>query len=184
MRHKGETTRLRLFAASTGLFPDEWMIKPAQHSIMLDVVDAIGNAMDAERALTQCRRDQLFLRWGEVNELFVPSRYVQLGFEKAFEHEHPETRELLLPKMASALEALQLGTVRDCELQAMRGGHRACVLGKKLAADFVPLDEVLEALVRAHEKFVEARRLKAHRVFRKFDANGDGVFDHGEVRAR
>ena len=53
-------------------------------------------AMDAERALTQCRRDQLYLRWGEQNELFVPVRYAIKGVERALTHEHPELREVLL----------------------------------------------------------------------------------------
>lgn len=98
--------RLKMFAAATGLFPDEGVMLGAQHTILLEVIDSIADAMDAERALTQCRRDQLFLRWGEVNELFVPSRYVVAGTP----HIHPLMRKPTHPyPCARPFKVLQQG---------------------------------------------------------------------------
>jgi len=156
---------------------------PSQHSILLEVIDQIADAMDAERAFSQCRRDQLFLRWGEVNELFVPVRYVELGLTKALEHEHPELREAVSDKLRVAIDEITLVDVKACENRAAAESRRPCVLGKKMKNNFVVLDEVLLAVVRAHEEFMRERQQKAHRVFRKFDTNGDGVFDYTEFCA-
>ena len=60
---------------------------------------------------------------------------------------------------------------------------RACVVGKRVKTNFVDMDEVLVRLVHAHQGFVRDRQKKAHRVFGKFDINGDGVFDKGEFVA-
>ena len=180
--HRNSSARLKLFAASTGLFPEEMILEPAQQTLLLEVLDSIADAMDAERALTQCRRDQLFLRWGEVNELFIPCRYALAGLQKAFEHEHPEVRDSLLPRLEEVINAATIPNVKECEKRAADKGVRACVLGKRLKASFIELDELLGQLVREHDAFVKGRQDKAHRVFAKFDVNGDGVFDIEEFR--
>lgn len=173
-RHRADSTRLRMFAASTGLFPEEATLEGPQQGVVLEAVESIAQAMDAERALSQCRRDQLFLRWGDVNELFVPLTYVLRGLDGALQHEHPELRDALLPKLMASAESMMLPDVKACEAYAKARRLRPCVLGKKLAKKFVVLDEVLDELAKAHAAFLSERKDKAGRLFKKFDTNGDG----------
>jgi len=181
--HRAYSLRLQMFTATTGLFPKEAMMKPAQHTIMIDVVEATADAMDSERALSQCRRDQLYTRWGEVNELYLPARYMRKGLERALDHEHPEMRTVLEKSMGDAIDAMIYASVNDCEKAASAAGRRACVLGKKLQAEFVNMDEVLQVLVAEHEAFCSDRASKAAKLFKKYDENGDGVFDREEFTA-
>ena len=62
--HRLDSTRLQMFSSAVGLFASPKPMKPAQHTMVLDLVDAIADALDSERALSQCRRDQLYSRWG------------------------------------------------------------------------------------------------------------------------
>ena len=145
--YRTRTTRLSSFAASVGLFPEESVMGPAQHAILLEAIDAVANQKDAERMVSQCRRDQFFLRWGEVNALFVPIRYAELGMEKALEHEHPEMRDVLLPKLKKALTELTCADLAACDERAKANRLRAHVLGKKMQAGYVDVDELFGRLV-------------------------------------
>jgi len=169
-----------MFAWATGLFPDEKVLQPAQHTILLEVVECIAQAMDAERALTQCRRDQFFLRWGEVNELYVPVGYVLAGVAAALEHEHPEMRDVLGAKLQETVNSLLIEDVKACERLAEAAGRRPCVLGKRLQRGYVEIDSVLVQLVHEHAIFVHERQQKAHRIFAKFDKNHDGALEKAE----
>jgi len=186
MLHRHASARLRMFAAATGLFPNETLVPGGfdapQYAILLEVLDATADALDAERALSQCRRDQLFTRWGEMNELFVPARYLIRGLAVALEHEHPELRALLGERMTAVIEEITLLTPEACEKSLAKQAHhaRAVVLGPKLKKHFLNIDVFLERLAGEHARFCAARAQKMQRHFRKYDSNADGVFSMEE----
>eukprot|EP00325_Prymnesiales_sp_UTEX-LB-985_P001037 CAMPEP_0174708224 /NCGR_PEP_ID=MMETSP1094-20130205/10532_1 /TAXON_ID=156173 /ORGANISM="Chrysochromulina brevifilum, Strain UTEX LB 985" /LENGTH=341 /DNA_ID=CAMNT_0015906741 /DNA_START=9 /DNA_END=1034 /DNA_ORIENTATION=+ len=182
-RHRHLSPRLQTFANCTGLFTSE-ALPSATFNLMMAVFEAITDTMDAERAITQVRRDQFFLRWGEMNELYLPVSYVLRGLSKALEHEHPEVKEALLPQLTTWIEANAAPTSTACGNQPATStftNAKLCVLGaKRVTGGFVHADLFIAQLASLHRAFCDVRVVKARRVFATHDTNGDGFFSRDE----
>ena len=183
-----KSTRLRLFAGATGLFPDS-QVGSSRYSLLLVLLDNVTELMDRERAVSGTRRDVFFHKWGEASELFLPAVYVQRGLAKTLEGEEPRLQLAMDEAMHIFLSVHSLSSVSDCA--AWVRGHDTgvlskspCVLGTKYKkGGFVNLDACLAEVAHVHTEFGQARAAPTRAVYAKYDANGDGVFSRSEFEA-
>jgi hypothetical protein len=189
------SARLRNFKAATGLFnkkKNQIIMGSLQLEIFLSTFESIATLMGEEKIMTQVRHDQMYVRWGEINELYLPVGYLLRGLEKVMVHEHDELRKAIWPQMEAWVKENTLATEKECKEAETTAvppcgrltSMKAVVLGTKKCFQngFANLDLFLYELWTRHAGFCNQHASKAAKTFGMYDINGDGKFSQEEFR--
>jgi len=189
------SARLRNFKAATGLFnkkKNQIIMGSLQLEIFLSTFESIAALMGEEKIMTQVRHDQMYVRWGEINELYLPVGYLLRGLEKVMVHEHDELRKAIWPQMEAWVKENTFATEKECKEAETTAvppcgrltSMKAVVLGTKKCFQngFANLDLFLYELWTRHAGFCNQHASKAAKTFGMYDINGDGKFSQEEFR--